>query len=279
MKKTFEDWLVISDVDGTLHNKARQLPERNLQAIRKFTELGGHFTLASGRTVSCIKPAYESVPCNLPAVVLNGAGIFDIRQKQLVHSDPIRREGMDFVRQVLRRFSGTLYSLDVAIYCADMVYIVKNGLFSQVTMFVDPSPYMIAELDRLPQSGWLKVIFFGMPNTIRYLENYVHSIPNPHVHFMLSSPVTIEMLQEKVHKGTAVMRLARELGIRRDHVAAIGDYFNDWDMLQTVGLPACAGQAPKKLQSICKYKACHCNHGCVADLLEYIMRKNGGLPE
>ena len=67
------------------------------------------------------------------------------------------------------------------------------------------------------------------------------------------------------------MWLAEKLGIERSHVAAIGDYYNDWDMLKTVGLPACAGQAPKPIHEICKYEACHCNRGCVGDLLEYIM--------
>lgn len=274
MKQTFEDWLVISDVDGTLHNKAHQTPSRNVRAIEKFTELGGNFTLASGRTVSCIASAYDSVPCNQPAIVLNGAGIYDLNRRELVHSYPISPEGMEFVRHAVQRFNGKLLSLDVAIYCADMIYIIRNGMLSQVTTFADPSPYMITDYERLPQSGWLKVIFFGMPTTIRYLQNYLASIRNPQVHFMLSSPFSIEMLREKAHKGTAVMHLARGLGIRRDHVAAIGDYYNDWDMLRTVGLPACAGQAPKKLQDICKFKACHCNHGCVADLLEYIMEQD-----
>ena len=279
MKQTFENWLVVSDVDGTLHNKMHRLPLRNLRAVEYFTSLGGNFTLASGRTVTNIAEPYRSVPCNQPAVVLNGAGLYDIHKRRLLHSTPIGKKGMDFVRHTLRRFNGALFSLDVAIFCADMVYIVKNGLLSQATMFVDPSPYTVTDLERVPRDGWLKVIFFGMPNTIQYLKNYAASIENPDVHFMLSSPVTMEMLQKGTHKGAAVMRLAKELGIRKDHVAAIGDYFNDWDMLQSVGLPACAGQAPKEVQNICKFKACHCNHGCVADLLEYIMYKNGGLPD
>ena len=49
MEKTFENWLVVSDIDGTLNNKIRKLPKRNYDAIKKFTELGGNFTLASGR--------------------------------------------------------------------------------------------------------------------------------------------------------------------------------------------------------------------------------------
>ncbi|MDE5994821.1 MAG: HAD hydrolase family protein, partial [Oscillospiraceae bacterium] len=62
-------------------------------------------------------------------------------------------------------------------------------------------------------------------------------------------------------------------GIPHKHTAAIGDYFNDYDMLKTVYLSACCGQAPQGLKDISKYHACHCNRGAVGDLLEYIMDK------
>ena len=46
MKTDFSDWLIVSDVDGTLNTKLRMLPERNLKAITHFVEdLGGNFTL------------------------------------------------------------------------------------------------------------------------------------------------------------------------------------------------------------------------------------------
>lgn len=34
MAKTFENWLVVSDIDGTLNNKFRKLPKRNYDAIK-----------------------------------------------------------------------------------------------------------------------------------------------------------------------------------------------------------------------------------------------------
>lgn len=56
LKKDFSDWLVVSDIDGTLNNKLRQLPKRNLEAINRFVlECGGHFTLASGRNVQSLR--------------------------------------------------------------------------------------------------------------------------------------------------------------------------------------------------------------------------------
>lgn len=117
----------------------------------------------------------------------------------------------------------------------------------------------------------MKVIFWSNPVMIGKLRKIIATLENPDANFMSSSILTLEMLQKDTHKGVGIMKLADMLGIEKSHVAAIGDYYNDWDMLKTVGLPACAGQAPAPIHSICKFEACHCNKGCVADLLEYIM--------
>ena len=130
---------------------------------------------------------------------------------------------------------------------------------------------IVKSVDDVPKEGWMKVIFWSNPFTIEKLRKVISTLENPDANFMLSSILTLEMLQKDTHKGVGIMKLADMLGIEKSHVAAIGDYYNDWDMLQTVGLPACAGQAPSSIHKICKFEACHCNKGCVADLLEYIM--------
>ena len=43
-KKDYSDWLIVSDIDGTLNNKKRQTPKVNTDAIREFVhENGGRF--------------------------------------------------------------------------------------------------------------------------------------------------------------------------------------------------------------------------------------------
>ena len=80
------------------------------------------------------------------------------------------------------------------------------------------------------------------------------------------------MVNEDTNKGKAVLKLAEMLGVDMEHTAAIGDYFNDYEMLKQVGLPACCGQAPKGMKEISKLVTCHCNEGAVADLIEYIIQ-------
>ncbi len=271
MGKTFEKWLVVSDIDGTLNNKLRKLPKRNYEAIKKFTSLGGNFTLASGRMVSSLKRNYDRIPANQPAVIVNGAGVYDYNQNKLLWKQTIGPKGREFVREISESFNTHGHSVDVGIFFEDYVYIVKNGLLSRGQMYFDKSHYQVTHIDNVPEEGWMKVIFWSNPVTINELQKYIDKNENPDANFMASSLWSLEMLQKDTHKGVGIMWLADKLGIERTHVAAIGDYYNDWDMLKTVGLPACAGQAPKPIHEICKYEACHCNHGCVGDLLEYIM--------
>ena len=81
--KSFSDWLVISDIDGTLNNKIRKLPSRNYDAIKHFVDdLGGNFTLASGRSVITMRKHYERLGLTTPAVILNGAGIYDFKNEK-----------------------------------------------------------------------------------------------------------------------------------------------------------------------------------------------------
>lgn len=272
MEKTFENWLVVSDIDGTLNNKIRRLPSRNYNAIKEFTERGGNFTLASGRLQSSLERNYNRITPNQPAVVLNGAGIYDFSKKEMLWRNCIGKDGRDFVKQISEEFDEIFKSVDIGVYFDDYVYIVNSGLLAKSTIHIDKAKHeYVKSIDEIPEDGWMKVIFWSNPLTLYKLMRVINRLSTPNVKFMFSSALTLEMLQGDTHKGIAIMKLADMLGIENSHVAAIGDYYNDWDMLKTVGLPACAGQAPSSIHKICKFEACHCNDGCVADLLEYIM--------
>ncbi|MBR7060528.1 MAG: HAD hydrolase family protein, partial [Eubacterium sp.] len=209
---------------------------------------------------------------NQPAVVLNGAGLYDFNLEKMIWRNTIGKKGRDFVNYISTEFDDIFKSVDIGIYFDDYVYIVHSGLLSKTTMHFDKAHFeYVKSVDRVPEEGWMKVIFWALPATMMKLQSRILTMENPDANFMPSSAVTLEMLQKDTHKGVGIMKLADMLGIEKSHVAAIGDYYNDWDMLGTVGLPACAGQAPSSIKRICKFNACHCNKGCVADLLNYIM--------
>lgn len=270
VQNDFSDWLVVSDIDGTLNNKFRRLPKRNYEMICRFVQVfHGHFTLASGRNVSSMRKAFSRLPiADTPAVLLNGAALYDYANEKMLRFHPIGEEGQALFRDVMQKFP----ALEAEVLTDSQVYTVREGLFAGIMRRADKLPYrQFKTADNLPTEHWGKVVFLGMPPLISQVKRYLLSIQEPGVNFMSSSISSFEMLAKGVHKGTGVLDIAELYGIDRAHTAAIGDYFNDYEMLKTVGLPACCGQAPKEMHQIAKFHACHCNKGAVADLLEYIL--------
>lgn len=270
VKTDFSDWLVVSDIDGTLNNKLRRLPKRNYERICEFVqEKKGHFTLASGRNVSSMRAPFENLPiASTPAVLLNGAGIYDYEHEKMLRFHAINPAGYELVCAVMKKFP----TVEVEILTSNSAYAVNARIFANVMLRTDDLPHRkFKKISEVPPEDWGKVIFLGMPPLISAVKRYLLSIADPNVNFMSSSVSSFEMLEKGIHKGVGVAEIAQLYGIDKAHTAAIGDYFNDYEMLKSVGLPACCGQAPKKMHEIAKFHACHCNRGAVADLLEYIM--------
>lgn len=270
-KKSLSNWLIASDIDGTLNNKLRRLPEKNEKAIQKFVSMGGRFTLASGRNPQSMEKHFRRLPiAGTPAVVINGAGLYDFQKNEMIYFSAMSDEGMKLAIEAAKKFP----MVDVIVVAKDMIYITGSGWFGKLFVISDNLDHRhIRNIDDVPKENWGKVIFSGIPMHITKVKKHFTSMTDPDLTLMSSSIASFEILARNTHKGTAVLKLAEILGIEKQNVGAIGDYFNDYDMLKSVGIPACCGQAPKELKEISEFVSCHCNNGAVADFLEYIENK------
>lgn len=269
-KIIMSDWLIASDIDGTINDKSRHLVKRNYDAIQEFVkERKGHFTLASGRSPNSMRKHYKRL--NIPdgmAVVINGAGIYDYAIEKMVWSSPLNDNCIELVRKSVKKFP----------FLAFQAITDKNVLIFRPT----PSARILAinaklpikyyySFEDMPKENWYKIIYTALPFQIKQLEKYLKSISNTTENLMASSPFSFEMVNEGTNKGNAVLKLAEILGVEKERTAAIGDYYNDWEMLKAVGFPACCGQAPDDMKAISKLVTCHCNYGAVADLIEHLI--------
>ena len=270
-KKSLSNWLIASDIDGTLNNKLRKLPKRNEEAINEFVAKGGRFTLASGRNPQSMEKHFKRLPISgTPAVVMNGAGLYDFQKHEMIYFSSMSDEGMALAVAAAKKFP----AVDVIIVAKDIIYITGIGWFGKLFVAADNLDHRhIKNIDDVPKKNWGKVIFSGTPMHISKVKKHFESMQDPDLTLMSSSIASFEILAKNTHKGTAVLKLAELLGIDKTHTGAIGDYFNDFDMLKTVGVPACCGQAPKELKEISEFVACHCNNGAVEEFLEYIEAK------
>lgn len=270
-KKNLSNWLIASDIDGTINDKARRLVQRNYDAIHRYIdEHGGNFTLASGRSPESMRKHFKRLDiADGKAVVINGAGIYDFAKEEMIWSDPLNEHCIEMVKKSVKKFPFLAFQ----VIADNAVYLFRPTPAARILAINARYPIKyFYDFDKIPKENWYKVIYTGLPLQMKLVSEYIESLSNTTENLMFSSPWSYEMVNETTNKGKAVLKLAEMLGVEKENTAAIGDYFNDYEMLRQVGLPACCGQAPKGMKDIAKLVTCHCNDGAVADLIEYIIQ-------
>lgn len=269
MENLFSKWLLVSDIDGTLNDKRSKLPEKNRTAITDFVNKGGNFTLCSGRNLQSLTIHYNKLGIKEPAIFLNGAGIYDFNTDRILNYDVISSEGEKVIIDLLSEYSFA----QLTVFTPNKLYRVKRSCL--YGYFVSKADKLDCELcktvDELPRGVWGKVTFFGTPSLVKKLKKFFSEDENKKLfETFFTSPVTLEVVNKGVNKGAGVKKLAEILSIDKNNTAAIGDYYNDVDMLKCVAHPACCGQAPDDIKAISEYVTCHCNNGAVADFINYL---------
>ena len=271
LAKEYSHWLVVSDIDGTLNNTRRRTPGVNTRAIDDFVHnKGGKFTLASARNVQSLRPHYNNLPrVATPAIVMNGAGIYDYSCEKMLWFNPIPQSGAEVIKRTMKKFP----HIEVGIFTSDMIYLVRSRVLSPVMMALDSLTHKrLKSIDTIPDSDWGKVIFFCLPNMKDKVREYALSISDNTLTYIDTTAFSFDMVSSSTNKGNAVLKLAEILGIDKNRIGAIGDYYNDLDMLKAVKHSACCKQAPDEIHKVCEYTACHCNDGAVADFINYIYK-------
>ena len=269
--QSLSGWLLASDIDGTLNNKRRHLPSRNRNAIRRFVyDCGGTMILASGRSIDSMRRHFEKLHLNSGyAVFLNGAGVYDYKNEQILWKHCVDAETEQIIRDAAKKFS----SVRVQIVTATQVRMLRPDIGAWILALssrLERKYYR--KVDDLPGGDWCKVIFTGPTPAINRVEAFVKERNGGETaNLMRSSVASFEVVGKGTNKGVAVLKVAELLHIDPSHTAAIGDYFNDWEMLKAVAVPACCGQAPKKIKEIVQLVTCHCDRGAVADLIDYLI--------
>ena len=269
MQDLYSKWLLVSDIDGTLNTKSFKLPENNKIAIKEFVNNGGNFTLCSGRNLQSLSIHYNRLGINTPAIFLNGAGIYDFKNKEMIYQNFISSEGEKIILDVLKKYK----LAQLTVFTADKILLAtRKCIYGRVISKMDKLDCeLYKKISDLPRGVWGKVSFFGTKGLINKLKDVFSNDDNSKLfECFKTSPYTLEVVRKGVNKGAAVLKLAELLNIEKSNTAAIGDYYNDVEMLKRLAHPVCCGQAPDDIKEISEYVACHCNDGAVADFIDYI---------
>ena len=270
MSQSIRDILVVSDMDGTLLASDCTIPTCNLETIRLFTELGGKFTVATGRTVSSVEMYPELAALLHPAITNGGCVLYDFKNKKPAKSVILPHLA---ARQALRDVLHKYPQVGAMVMGADMnLYQVRpspelNKLIQNEQMQLLHRPY-----EDLPDD-WNKVLLAAQPEALQEVSTYVSSRIYPGVYFISTNKQYMEVMPKGVSKGSALHDLCDLLGVSLHNTYALGDYFNDVDVMQQAGYAVAMGNAPNEVKQLANEVVGSNDEGGVGQFLYKLIKK------
>ena len=108
---------IASDVDGTLVNDAKAIPEDAIEAIRAARESGIRVAIASGRAWNEMNDVIEKLPCLRYFMCTNGAYVMDKDEnRSLFHVNFDKEQALHLLRKLL------IYGVYVEAYVKDKIF-------------------------------------------------------------------------------------------------------------------------------------------------------------
>lgn len=263
----FSKVIIMTDLDGTLLTDDKQILPKDLEAIDRFRAGGGIFTIATGRGYSMAKHIAEKLRLDAPAVVFNGAAVYDFQQDKFLWQCAIGDRAVGIIRRVAERYP----DIGVEVLRGNVVHVPFLNETEQWHLSLENVQADLCSLDEIPKDGWLKVLFAYPSEKMDGLEEYIlHESDFSGVQWVRSAPMFFECLPEGIDKAAGYRELIRVIGAEDRFTAAAGDFMNDTHMLQTADLGAAVANAQPSVKEAADIILCDNNSGAISALIDHI---------
>lgn len=269
----FDGILLVSDLDGTLLDDQKQVPQANLEAIRYFQREGGIFSLATGRTYETSRVFYRMAEANAPIVCFNGSALYDFDKEDFVWYAAIEDTAFcTIVDEIERAFPG----IGIEVYTPRQLYFHRENAYSDAHLAREPLDYVVQDYHTDPTHIWMKSIFTDSAERLKQVEAFVQQQRYlerfPSIRFVYSEKTFFELLGREGTKGTGLMALAKYLKIAPARTCAIGDNYNDEEMLRDAGMSFCPQNGVPEMKKLAGMVTRDNNQGAIADVVDWIER-------
>ena len=271
----FQGVLLLSDIDGTLYNRQKEIPPRNIDAIRRFMELGGLFAIASGRNPKSVLPAAVAADVNCPCITLNGAMVYDFEKNEPVVQCTLPPTYINLIARLRTDFP----TLGIQTYVGGCIHnafsndVVENLLRIEHQQLCEPEHSISCADTQLPTEPLNKILLGGSPELLKQVREAVENRYGDIMTGMkplMTEVMYYEILPQDADKGTGAIALAKHCGIPASRIAAVGDYYNDIEMLAAANLSMVASNAPEEIRVTVDFVCGDCDDGAVADAIDHM---------
>ncbi len=258
--------LVAVDLDDTLLDEGLDISPQTREVIGAVQQLGVIITLATGRMFCSAAAIARRLRIETPIVAYQGAIIKNpLSEEELIH----RTLHSDLAKEIIDFLS--LNQCHINIYIGDNLYmkeLTAEGENYAATSRVEAR--VVGDLQTFIGSQTPTKILAIAPEEklVKIMADARQSFPADSVNINRSKPYFLEFGHPLATKGAALEFLAIHYQIPRAAVMAIGDGYNDLDMLQYAGLGVVVHNAREEIKRHADYVTSRPNTQGVAEALQ-----------
>ena len=249
--------LIALDIDGTLVGDDLVIGERTRQAIAESTRRGITVSLVTGRMATSAVPFAEALSLTGPIVSQQGALIRAMpaadsqRPGRMLHHRSLRPAvTVEIVRWCQERNMTPHFN-----YLEWMIVGSTEERLEEYRLFVGGRLRIVPDIAVRAHGPVTKVVALGEGHhSLEVLdEGRAHFAGQAEV--TLSHPRFLEFMAPGVSKGMGIRWLARRMGVPLAQCLAIGDQYNDLEMISEVGHGVAMPSAPAAVQAAARFVA------------------------
>ncbi|MGC1462588.1 MAG: Cof-type HAD-IIB family hydrolase [Terracidiphilus sp.] len=256
--------LVAIDMDGTLlPNYEQAVSRRNAQALRAAQQAGITIAIATGRRLAYTLPLLEglNLRADTPLITSNGAVIRTLDGK-LIDRAHMEARIARALCGLLRPFGAVVFTFDRP-GRAELVLEDLAQVHGRIALWVETNRNAIEvikplELALIDGEDPIQGMVAGFVNRMKEAEQalkaseWSSSCESVRTEYPARDVCILDLLPRGISKGWALKDLAGRLGISRSETMAIGDNWNDVDMLEWAGQAVIMGNAAIELRTMAK---------------------------
>lgn len=253
-------------MDGTLlATFAEQVSRRNRKAIQAAQEAGITVVIATGRRAAYVTPLLEGVGlrADAPLITSNGAVVRTVEGARIDHCTMEARVARELCG-LLRPFGTVVFTFD-RVGKGELVLEDLETAHSRIETWVEAnrnSIEVVRPLESALADGKdpLQGMVTGSLDKMKQAELALKQSPwhasceCMRTEYPARDLSILDLLPPGVSKGWALERLAGSMGIDRKEVMAIGDNWNDVEMLEWAGQAVLMGNAAHELKKRAKLR-------------------------
>lgn len=254
--------LVALDIDGTLLNDRHELTEETKKAVRKVYQNGVIVALASGRGPSSVLPIMEEIGIEGPIITHNGAVIVESVDRKVWHEVGFGVEELSPVFDYCRKSDLHFDANSVYDVYVEHLDSTREQLYQ--TYFL--RPIQLENITMLDKTV-LKCTLMGRADQLDKAMEDLNAFSADY-HVVRSGMEFIDIMHRDAVKGKALRTLCTKLDIPMKDVLAVGNYFNDLQMIRWAGTGVAVANAPEGVRDAADEVIPSNNDNGVARLLE-----------